>query len=257
MPEVQGSPFQTFVAEAIELLPKARNYYDRILQARLGTTGKPLYDIARKNYRPKRDTLLAVSDVLGQPMELFEQALDGASVDPLPLEPKTGAAEAADRAKREAGHRNDRPERPASQTIDAGEIVSIQRLDLSLPMGPGALVDDYVEEEPVVFDLGYVRAFTRSPGHRLRLVRGIGDSMEPTLRTNDEVWIDTTQDSLLHSDRVYVASINGGATIKRLRPIEGGRRILVIPDNKTIEAYPVDAGEVRIWGRVIKFAREL
>ena len=144
-----------------------------------------------------------------------------------------------------------------TRSVDGGETAQLLRLDLSLPMGPGATVDDYVEEEPVEFDLGYLRAITRTPVHRLRLARGVGDSMIPTLQSSDEVLIDTTQNQLLHSDRIYAASINGGAAIKRLRPIEGGKRILIISDNKTIEPYPVDANEVMIWGRVIRFARDL
>lgn len=144
-----------------------------------------------------------------------------------------------------------------TRSVDGGETAQLLRLDLSLPMGPGATVDDYVEEEPVEFDLGYLRAITRTPIHRLRLARGVGDSMFPTLQSSDEVLIDTTQNQLLHSDRIYAASINGGAAIKRLRPIEGGKKILVISDNKTIGPYPVDAREVLIWGRVIRFAREV
>lgn len=149
------------------------------------------------------------------------------------------------------------PEQPVQRTVDAGETVEITRLDLSLPMGPGATVDDYVEAEPLQFDLGYLRSFTRAPPHRLRLAGGSGDSMFPTLVPNDLVWIDTTQNELLHADRIYAASINGGAAIKRLRPVANGARVLVISDNKTIDAYEVDAAEVVIWGRVIRFARDL
>lgn len=159
-----------------------------------------------------------------------------------------------------AGVRSEKPQVPdqaLTKSVDGGETAPLSRLDLSLPMGPGATVDDYVEEEAVEFDLGYLRAITRTPVHRLRLARGVGDSMFPTLQTSDEVLIDTTQNQLVHSDRVYAASINGGAAIKRLRPIEGGARILVISDNKTIEPYAVDASEVAIWGRVIRFARDL
>ncbi|MAM57145.1 MAG: hypothetical protein CMN25_07410, partial [Salinicola sp.] len=103
------------------------------------------------------------------------------------------------------------PEQLPTRSVDGGETAQLMRLDLSLPMGPGATVDDYVEEEPVEFDLGYLRAITRTPVHRLRLARGVGDSMMPTLLSSDEVLIDTTQNQLLHSDRIYAASINGGA----------------------------------------------
>jgi phage repressor protein C with HTH and peptisase S24 domain len=148
-------------------------------------------------------------------------------------------------------------DQPVARSVDGGETVQISRLDLSLPMGPGASVDDYVEDEPLEFDLGYLRSFTRTPPNRLRLAAGTGDSMFPTLVSNDLVWIDTTQNQLLHSDRIYAAAINGGAAIKRLRPIAGGSKVLVISDNKTIDAYEVDANEVVIWGRVIRFARDL
>lgn len=144
-----------------------------------------------------------------------------------------------------------------TRSVDGGEMVEITRLDLSLPMGPGATVDDFVENEPLQFDLAYVRAFTRTPAHCLRLATGAGDSMFPTLVPNDLVWIDTTQNQLLHADRIYAASINGGAAIKRLRPVAGGARVLVISDNKTVEPYEVDKADVRIWGRIIRFARDL
>jgi phage repressor protein C with HTH and peptisase S24 domain len=150
-----------------------------------------------------------------------------------------------------------RPDQAPTRSADAGETVEIPRLDLSLPMGPGATVDDFIEAEPLQFDLGYIRSFTRTPPHRLRLAGGAGDSMFPTLVPNDLVWIDTTQNQLLHADRIYAASINGGAAIKRLRPVAGGRKILVISDNKLVEPYEVEASEVVIWGRVIRFARDL
>ena len=149
------------------------------------------------------------------------------------------------------------PDRQPTVSADVGETVEITRLDLSLPMGPGAVVDDFVEGEQLRFDLAYVRSFTRTPPHRLRLAGGAGDSMFPTLVPNDLVWIDTTQNQLLHADRIYAASINGGAAIKRLRPVAGGSRVLVISDNKTVEPYEVAADEVVIWGRVIRFARDL
>lgn len=149
------------------------------------------------------------------------------------------------------------PEQPPTSSVGSGETGAVTKLDLRLPMGPGATVDDYVEEEPVTFDLAYIRSFSRSPLSRLRLAEGVGDSMFPTLLSADLVWIDTTQNQLLHSDRIYAASINGGAAIKRLRPVNGGKRVLVISDNKTVDSYEVDAKDVAIWGRVIRFTRDL
>ncbi len=145
---------------------------------------------------------------------------------------------------------------PVARSVDSGEAVEIIQLDLSLPMGPGATIDDYIEEEPRLFDLAYIRGFTRTPAHRLRIARGVGDSMHPTLVSSDLVWIDSTQTVLNQQDRVWAVSINGAAAIKRLRSLKDGR-VLIVSDNPAIENYEVGADEIMIGGRVIRFARDL
>lgn len=246
MPAPGQTPLQAAIADALDAAPEARDFYDRAYQRRTKKSGKPIYDIVRgESKRPQPETLRVIAEVMGLDTEHFVAvAYEGRVVAP-----STRAVE--------VGHGRSSPEQPIPRTVDAGETVEITRLDLSLPMGPGATVDDYVEQEPLVFDASYIRSFTRTPPYRLRLAAGAGDSMFPTLVSNDLVWVDTTQNQLLHADRIYVASINGGAAIKRLRPVAGGTRILVISDNKMIEPYEVDANEVIIWGRVIRFARDL
>jgi transcriptional regulator with XRE-family HTH domain len=231
----ERSQLQKVLADAIARSPQTRDHFDNQLRKLLGTTGKPLWDVERgKVKRPSPKVLRAMEQVLGlEPEHLVDL------VHP-----------------REAGAQVRVPDHLPSKTADGSETVEIIKLDLSLPMGPGATVDDYIEEEPVTFDLGYVRSFTRTPPHRLRLARGVGDSMYPTLNSSDLVWIDSTQNRLNQADRVWAVSINGGAAIKRLRPLKGGR-VLVISDNPTIENYEVDADELMIGGRVIRFARDL
>lgn len=143
-----------------------------------------------------------------------------------------------------------------TRSIDAGETVEVTQLDLSLPMGSGATIDDYVEEEPRIFDLAYIRGFTRTPPARLRIARGVGDSMLPTLLPGDEVWIDSTQRILNQSDKIWAVSINGAAAIKRLRPLRDGR-VLVMSDNKAIGDYEVGLEEILLGGRVIRFTRDM
>ncbi|MBB5709307.1 S24 family peptidase [Sphingomonas xinjiangensis] len=239
------TPLQRAVAARIAASDRTRDHYDSQLRKALETTGKPLWDIERgKVKRPSPRILRAIEQVLGfEPDELVNL------VHPRDDQP---AVRMPISERREVSS-----DSTPTLSVDGGETVEITRLDLSLPMGPGATVDDFIESEPLKFDLGYVRSFTRTPPHRLRLAAGAGDSMFPTLVPNDLVWIDTTQNQLLHADRIYAASINGGAAIKRLRPVAGGRRVLVISDNKMVEPYEVDASEVVIWGRVIRFARDL
>lgn len=247
----QGTPLQRFIRDAVAAMPEARDHYDRLLQAKLSTKGKPIYDIDRgKSRNPSLAALTAIAEVLGQPRELLEKAMSGDEVVPV--------ARLTTRSAVEAGPSSKAPEQPHVVSADAGETVEIIQLDLSLPMGTGATVDDYIEEEPRVFDLAYIRGFTRTEASRLRLARGVGDSMWPTLQSYDQVWIDSTQRELNQNDRIWAVSINGAAAIKRLRKLKGGR-VLVISDNPGPghDNYEVGQDEIMIGGRVIRFARDL
>jgi phage repressor protein C with HTH and peptisase S24 domain len=238
MTDNSATPLQVAIREAVIASGRTRDANDQLLKKALGTTGKPLWDIERgKSKRPGPDTLRAIEQVLSLPDEQLVELVHPRS-SPIKERPAFDA------------------DQPKIHTADAGEMVEIIKLDLSLPMGPGATVDDYIEEEPVSFDLGYVRGFTRTPPHRLRIARGVGDSMFPTLNSNDLVWIDSTQTNLNQQDRVWAVSINGAAAIKRLRSLKEGR-VLVISDNPTIDNYEVGGDEIRIGGRVIRFARDL
>lgn len=137
---------------------------------------------------------------------------------------------------------------------DTVEIIS---LDLSLSMGPGTLIEEFVESEPVRFDLTLLQAITRTPSDRLRFVRGIGDSMEPTLRTGDRVLIDINDRQLTRINGIYWIDHFGMHGIKRLRAISR-TRYMVMSDNRDVaEPFEVDANDVRIEGRAIWFARDL
>lgn len=141
-----------------------------------------------------------------------------------------------------------------SDIVPAEDVVYIQKLDLSLSMGPGTHIDDWVEAEPVPFGLDFVRTVTRTPSDRLKLVTGIGDSMYPTLNWGDMILIDTTDKQLARQDGVYWIDIYGAAGLKRLRNVGKGR-VLVISDNPNVPDMEVDAADLRIQGRAIWLAR--
>jgi phage repressor protein C with HTH and peptisase S24 domain len=144
------------------------------------------------------------------------------------------------------------PTRPAER----GEMVTIAQLDLSFSMGPGTDIDHYVEEMPVSFDLDYLRTFTRTAPAKLRLAHGVGESMHPTLLSNDSVWNDTTQRQLSQQDRLWAISLFGAAAIKRLRAI-GENRVLVMSDNPHVSDQEVDADSLLIAGRVVRIERDV
>jgi transcriptional regulator with XRE-family HTH domain len=146
-----------------------------------------------------------------------------------------------------------KPHHPSASDDD---VVEITALDLSLSMGPGTLIEDFIESEPVKMGLSLVQSITRTPTDRLRLVKGIGDSMEPTLRTGDRVMVDINERALSRINGIYWIDHLGTHGIKRLR-VAGKRRVMVISDNPHVPDFEVDAEDLRIEGRVIWYAREL
>lgn len=150
-----------------------------------------------------------------------------------------------------------RPEvMPTVNAASGDGVVEVASLDLSLSMGPGTLIEHFVEDEPIKFDSVLLRAITRSPFHKLRVVRGYGDSMDPTLKTNDRVLIDTSEKTLSRVHGVYWIDHLGAHGIKRLRPYGEGR-VLIMSDNPAVSDYDVDADEMRIHGRALWFMRDL
>ena len=240
------TPLQKFIRAAIDLAPEKRDFYDRVLQAKLKTKGKPIYDIDRgKSKNPSLAILDEVSQLLNQPRDLFERAIKGEDVEPV-----------VRRAPKEVTRRQT-PDLPVVRDVSADDgMIEIASLDLSYSMGPGTELESYIEEEPVSFDPIFLRRLTRAPYSRLKLARGVGDSMQPTLLPGDVVMIDTTQNMLNMSDRVYAVALHGAAAIKRLR-VAKDRQVLVISDNPAIESYLIDAQDVVIHGRVVWFSREL
>ncbi|WP_342657110.1 LexA family transcriptional regulator [Sphingomonas sp. NY01] len=146
---------------------------------------------------------------------------------------------------------------PAIRDASAGDgAIAVRRVDLSYAMGDGTTLEDYPEEEAVLFDPGFLRRISRAPAHCLFVAQGEGDSMFPTLINDDEVVIDTTQKVLNMQDRIWACAYRGAGMIKRLR-IVGEGQVEIRSDNKTVGDQVVDADDLVIVGRVIWVGRRV
>lgn len=116
--------------------------------------------------------------------------------------------------------------------------------------GPAEVVDwrPYPERE--------LRQLTSNP-HNLERVRVVGDAMEPTFRSGDEVLVDFTAPPSLH-DGIYAVRLQVALTVKRLQFTPDGR-VLILSDNPayhTMEHRVDDQGEdFQILGRVVAARR--
>jgi phage repressor protein C with HTH and peptisase S24 domain len=216
-------------ANNIERFRKERGWARPKLAELMGTSPQQVERLEKGHRKLSQEWINRAAEALGvQPADIITPAVGVALA---PLEKFDGVAEAT-------------------------EVVTLQKLDLSLSMGPGTLIDDWVEAEPVAFDRAFLQAITRAPSNRLKLVTGIGDSMYPTLNWGDAIMIDTTDNRLARQDGIYWINLYGAAGIKRLRTVGEGR-VLVKSDNPSVDDQEVEADDLRIEGRAIWVARGL
>lgn len=150
-----------------------------------------------------------------------------------------------------AANRGVRSDHAPTQSVDIGETAIVQRLDLSYAMGPGTNLDEsYVEGEPVVFDLSFLRSLTPSSPDMLRVVDGIGDSMTPTIHDRDWLILDLGQRDLNMQDRIWAMSLFGVGAVKRLQAVGKGR-VLVISDNPDVPNTEVSMDDIVLVGRIV------
>lgn len=151
---------------------------------------------------------------------------------------------------------------PAPTTIDeiAAEHgwVLIDEIDLSLGMGATFLDSDRAPERLglVPFAADWIRDMYRGSITHLKVVRGRGDSMEPTIRDGDFVLIDTSRRRLDEQDVVWAVSYGELGMIRRLRQMPGGG-VQLMPDNAVVRPTEAYDGELYIMGRVIWIGRRM
>ncbi|MCW2395863.1 MULTISPECIES: helix-turn-helix transcriptional regulator [unclassified Sphingobium] len=235
---MEKTALQRFIAGALSLAPQKRDYYDKLIQKRTGSTGKPIYDIERgKSTNPGIKVLVLIAETLNQPLDLLTRAVSGEDVEP--VDQWDGVA----------------PDQPPVVSASLGETIALKRYDLGYSMGDGTNLDDYQEEGSIDFDAGLLRTITSAPFERLIVAEGEGDSMFPTILNKDLLVIDTGQRDLRLLDKIYAISLFGAGGLKRLRPL-GHNRVLVISDNPNRENQEVDASDVFILGRLIWSGRQ-
>lgn len=243
--EKPETPLQRFVRLALEQAPRSRDHYDKKIQDLANTTGKPLYDLHRgRALNPRTPMLRHMSEALGQPFDLIRKAADGETVDPEPIEqidgPSLVPAPSLEHFASEMG------------------FVLIEEVDLALGMGATYLDGDYPAESLgfIPFKADWLREFTRSGTAHLKVVRGSGDSMEPTVRSGDFVLIDTSRRRIDDQDVVWAIAYGQLGMIRRVRSLPDGGYLLA-PDNSVVRPIEAYDGEMDVIGRVIWIGRRM
>ena len=141
----------------------------------------------------------------------------------------------------------------ASHSTDG--MLAIRVVDLAYGMG-GTFIEEGAEERFESFPASIVAKFTKAPADKLRLVRGIGDSMMPTITDGDPLLIDLSQDRMRLNDQVWALAGPGDiGMIKRLR-LEGGQ-LRAMADNPAVSDMVLADEEYVIVGRVVACLKSL
>lgn len=252
-----GQPsFAEEVARRIRSAAKAGRFNASSLGREVGasTSAAALYWSGERPW--PLELLPKVSRALGIGLEFL---LTG---DNLVLE--TGAGRSTANADASAGASETRlPYRPQEPVPKFGapfpdrspDLVPVREIDLSFGMG-ATYLDVPVTEEVHHFPRAWLRRYTRSAPEKLFFAQGIGDSMQTTLYDSDLLLIDTAQNQLTSSDRIWVITYANCGSIRRLRPMPDGS-VALMADNPSIPREVAYDGELNIVGRVVAYQRKL
>ena len=124
----------------------------------------------------------------------------------------------------------------------------ISIIDVTACCGNGV---DNLEEKPIgeiSLPLEEFKSITNTAPENIKLIKASGDSMDPTIKDGDMVWIDTSN-CFINSDGVYLLRMPTGLAIKRIQ--SGLSNITVKSDNPKYSDITAEVGEIKVIGKVI------
>ena len=135
-------------------------------------------------------------------------------------------------------------------------IIEIPVIDLAYGMG-GTYLDDAdanARREP--FPLSFIRRYSQASAEDLVIADGLGDSMEPTIGSNDQMLIDRSVNTMRVADQIWAFSFGGVGMVKRLRPRPDGS-VAIMSDNPAVSDDRAVDDELFLIGRVVAIIRKV
>ena len=129
---------------------------------------------------------------------------------------------------------------------ESGDFVAVPRLALDASAGPGAFSAEEISFDSFRFSRRWLREMGLE-GADLTAIRVEGDSMEPTLRSGDEIFVDRNKRS---GEGIHVVRIGDTLHVKQVQASAPGR-ITLISANDAYAPIELERGEVEIIGRVV------
>ena len=137
-------------------------------------------------------------------------------------------------------------------------FVFVPRFEVSASMGNGSVIHSEQIVDYLAFREDWVRKELGLNPNNLILISSVGDSMEPTLKTNDLLLIDRGSADVRH-DAIYAFALRGELRVKRMQFKLNGSMV-VRSDNPQYDPEIIPPDEVealKIIGRVVWFGRQM
>ena len=129
---------------------------------------------------------------------------------------------------------------------DADDFIAVPRLPLDASAGPGAFSAEEISFDSYRFSRRWLREMGLE-GADLTAIRVEGDSMEPTLRSGDEIFVDRNKRS---GEGIHVVRIGDALHVKQVQASAPGR-ITLISANESYAPIDLAREEVEVIGRVV------
>ena len=136
------------------------------------------------------------------------------------------------------------PARPTPRESD--DFVAVPRLALDASAGPGSFSAEEISFDSFRFSRRWLREMGLD-GADLSAIRVEGDSMEPTLRSGDEIFVDRNKRV---GEGIHVVRIGDTLHVKQVQASAPGR-IALISANEAYAPIELAREEVEIIGRVV------
>lgn len=147
------------------------------------------------------------------------------------------------------------PAPTAAEVAEEMGIVGLYQLDLELGMG-ATYLDVPVAGKARYFDREWLAEHTNAKPEDLIFAKGVGDSMEPTIKDSDLLLIDCSRKMITMTDKIWAVAYANCGAVKRLRPrADGG--VEMISDNENVPNDTAYDGEMTVLGRVVAIVRKM
>ena len=129
---------------------------------------------------------------------------------------------------------------------ESEDFVAVPRLALDASAGPGTFSAEEISFDSFRFSRRWLREMGLE-GADLTAIRVEGDSMEPTLRSGDEIFVDRHKRS---GEGIHVVRIGDALHVKQVQASAPGR-IALISANEAYAPIELARDEVEVIGRVV------